>query len=289
MALRDLIEPLDRVRTIIRFLRERTSKKTSSHLVGVVDVLRQVAKYHCRHSDAEVDAIGNLLAKVRPEARLGMTAKNRDRLRELIRPENRGRLLTRPQDLLEQAQAPDLVPAQAGRLVSYAVALEILLVFPLRRSNLAALHLDRNLRYFDPQRAGVSHIVVEADESKNGDPMEWPIPEESADLIARYLTRHRPAIAEPANRYLFPGPGLKPRSAHELAQGLCKLLEREPGPEDQHAPAAPLRGLALPAAQPGLLRGGQENAGAPQDRGDHRLLHRPGDRGGGAAVRRDRY
>jgi integrase len=228
-SLADLVTPIDRVRDIIRFHRERTGKKQSPHLLGIMELLRQVAKHHCRLPPAEVARIGDLLARVRPEARIGMTDKNRERLRQLIA--RRAQLLTLPEELLRQAQAPGLTPAAAARLVAYAVALEILLIFPMRRSNLAELHLDDHLRYLDPARQRLSHIIVGADTVKNRLTLEWPIPEESTALIRRYLAAFRPHLADPANRFLFPGPGLNGRSAHELAIGLSRLVAREIGAE----------------------------------------------------------
>jgi integrase len=116
-------------------------------------------------------------------------------------------------------------------LVAYAVALEIELVFPMRRANLAGLRIDQHLQRLGPSGRRVTHIFLSAAEMKNRRGMEWALPKETADLIETYLRHYRPHLADPANLFLFPGPGTAGRKAHELAIGLCTLIGRELGLE----------------------------------------------------------
>lgn len=224
-----LMVQLENVRSIIRFLRERTSKQQSSHLLAVAECLQQIAKYHCRLPQDDVDRLSMLISRVRPPPQVGMTEKNAERLRQIIEPRTRGLLITLPQALARRAREMAMAERDAARLMAYATALEITLRFPFRRANLAALHLDDNLRYAHPQRTLVTAVVIAADDAKSGRPIEWQVPSDCAEFIRSYVSDFRPQLASPANRYLFPGPGLKPRSAHELAIGLCSLIEREIG------------------------------------------------------------
>jgi integrase len=83
------------------------------------------------------------------------------------------------------------------------VAIEILLMAPIRITNLADLDLEQHL--IRPSRTkGSLHIVIESDETKNREPLEYPLPPGSVELIERYLARFRPALA-PGSSAFFPG------------------------------------------------------------------------------------
>ncbi len=107
--------------------------------------------------------------------------------------------------------------------------MDILLAFPMRKGNLAGLRLDQHLMRLTPGSRHVSHIFLAAAEVKNRIDMHWPIPAENAALIELYIKRYRPLIAAPGNPYLFPGPGLVGRSAHELGIGLSRRIYRSIG------------------------------------------------------------
>jgi integrase len=140
-------------------------------------------------------------------------------------------LLHLPRELLKRAQAKGLTPKAAARLVAYAVALEIELVFPMRRENLANLRLDEHLQRLGPRGRRVTHIFLSGAEMKNRHGMEWELPKETCDLIEIYLRLYRPHIADPENMFLFPSRETYGRTAHELAIGLCKVIGCELGIE----------------------------------------------------------
>ena len=131
---------------------------------------------------------------------------------------------------MRRAATPGLKPEVAARLALYAVAMEILLICPLRRGNLAELRLDQHLHR--PDRKGLfTHIDIAPDQVKNGEPIRWPIPPASARLIETYLRQHRPHLAAAGNMFLFPGAGLRQRAAHDMAVALTEMVERDIGVE----------------------------------------------------------
>ena len=242
-TLRDLVAPIEHASLIRRFFLARHGDEPNSQVAGILEVLRQIAKYHCKLPARDVAVIAGWVSDARPDWKDGMTEKNRRRLRALIQLRPRAMLLNFPRELLRRAEdglkaaacpgakTKTLTPKAAARLVAYAVALEIELVFPMRRENLAGLHLDQHLQRLGPRGRRVTHIFLSKSEMKNRHGMEWELPKESCDLIETFAQVHRPHIAHPANRFLFPGPGLEHRSAHELALGLCELIGRELGLE----------------------------------------------------------
>jgi integrase len=112
----------------------------------------------------------------------------------------------------------------------YAVAMEILLICPMRRKNLAGLRLDQHLYRPDPRQRQLTHILINAGEVKNSSTIQWPIPAESARLIETFITRYCPHLVTADNPYLF-GNGGKQRSAQHLGEWLAGAVTREIGVE----------------------------------------------------------
>ena len=160
----------------------------------------------------------------------GLTEKNMRRLRALMQPQARGMLLNFPEDLMRRAGDPALSPPAAARLAMYAVAMEILLVCPMRRKNLAELRIDQHLYRPDPRLKTLTHLLISADEVKNDTSIQWALPKESAQLIEDFLTHHRPHLVEPGNPYLF-GTGSKLRSAQHLGEWLAGEVTARVGVE----------------------------------------------------------
>ncbi|MBV9748210.1 MAG: site-specific integrase [Acetobacteraceae bacterium] len=244
-SLRDLVQPVERARTVIAFHRRRTwerlvarsgeaaqmplQKVTSSNLLNIAETLRQVARYHCDLPAVEVARIANWVRQVTPRKQLSMSEKNMQRLGALVQPRPYALLLNLPAKLMHAAALPGQRPRSAALLAMYAVALEILTICPMRRGNLAALRLDRHLRRAQAG-APVSEIFLAGDEVKNGETIHWPLPPDSAQLIETYLRHHRPHLAEPGNPFLFPaGDGHGARLAQSLSDALKAIVERETG------------------------------------------------------------
>jgi integrase len=155
--------------------------------------------------------------------KLRKTAKNRDRLRPLDEPDNVVALENLPQRLMKEADSGRLPPRRAAVLAQVAVAIEILLMAPMRLGNLTALDIDRHL--VRPGRArGLLHIVVEEHEVKNTVCLDHPLPEQSVGLIEHYLERHWPLLAAGGSRALFPGQGTGPKAKGTLRAQIQKAV-----------------------------------------------------------------
>ena len=206
-TLRNLVAPIENASLIRQLYLARHGDEPNSQVAGILEVLRQIAKYHCRLPARDVAVIAGWVSDARPDWTEGMTETNRRRLRALIQLRPRAMLLNFPRELLRRAKeglrAKTLTPKAAARLVAYAVALEIELVFPMRRENLAGLHLDKHLQRLGPRGRRVTHIFLSKSEMKNRNGMEWELPKESCDLIETYLRDHWPHLAAPGNKFLI--------------------------------------------------------------------------------------
>jgi len=222
-TLADLVA-LDAYKDGLRFFLDRRTGPSSRSAKEFARTLKAIAKYWVKVDGATLDSMRRIVRKLSGEAR-GMTQKNRDRLRPLGDPTIRQDFVNLPHRLMRMAASGKLRPKRAALMAQTAVALEILLMAPMRMRNLIRLDLERNL--VRPGRTrGDLHIVVPAEEVKNGEPLDYPLPEESASLIGRYLEQYRPLLTPAENQALFPGPGGGTKSARTLALQITKTVSR---------------------------------------------------------------
>jgi hypothetical protein len=218
---------LDAYKEGLRFFLERRTGSSYRTIEDFAVTLRTVAKYWVK---ADAATIASLDAIVRSLTirREGMTAKNRERLRRLEDPRIRHALVSLPPKLMRMAESGKLHPKRAALTAQIAVALEILLMAPMRMRNLRHLNSDQHL--VRPARSdGALHIVIPAQEVKNRIELDYPLPEESAALIGRYLDQFRPLLASAENRALFPGAGAGPKTDYALARQIIKTVLRNVG------------------------------------------------------------
>ncbi len=226
-SLRDLVDPSTTVRSIIEFYWERGGGKRGTFIGGIAEVLRQIAKHHCCLAAEAVAPIEALRERV-DDNQTGICPRNRERLRQLIETETRAILIHLPDELLKRAAASDDVQ-EASRLARCAVALQILLVCPLRISNLAGLRLDRHLRREMTGERRITHIILAPEEVKNATQIEWPLSESTAAIIETWIKRYRTRAAAPGNLWLFPGQGEKGLLLSTLRGNLTNEIERISG------------------------------------------------------------
>lgn len=226
-TLADLVT-LEAFKDGLLFFLERNGGKPSTTIENLAVFLKSVAKYGVRTDAGTLGKMGAIIRNRLSVPRRGLTAKNRERLRQLDDPANASALLCLPERLMKEARSNKLPARRAALMVQTAVAIEILLMAPMRIENLAELDLDRHL--VRPGRStDLLHIVFVEDEVKNGEELHFPLPSESVALIERYVRVYRPLLADPANRMLFPGNGQASKSIGQLRQQISGTIYRFTG------------------------------------------------------------
>ena len=229
-ALADLVSPPEQALSILRFFMARAGGKITAQTGGIGELLRQLARFHCRLSPKDVAQITRWSKNAAPKQVFAMSEKNMQRLQPLLVPHNRLKLLNLPRTLMNEASAAVLQPRAAALLAMNAVALDILFAFPVRRSNLAGLRTDRHLQRTDPRSRLVDFITVPADETKTGVALSWPLPADVAQRLGQYLKIHHPNLTVPGNPFLFPKMTTAAgRSPTDLAIGLTQVVEQRLG------------------------------------------------------------
>jgi integrase len=201
-GLADLVE-IDAFKTGLRFFLDREGGKPTSAIADLASSLKAVARHYVRVKPHHLERMGAIIRRLTP-GRVGLTESNRTRLRPFDDRANVAALLKLPEELMRQARRHRNVERGAVR-AQMAVAIEILLMAPIRISNLVQLDIERNL--VRPGQGRALHLVVPAEAVKNREPLEYPLPPESVDLLERYIREFRPHLACKGNTSLFPGTG----------------------------------------------------------------------------------
>jgi integrase len=219
---------LPAIRDGLRFFLDRAGNKPSVQAGHVGIAIKAVAQHYVGVPDADLKEIRALVKRVTP-CHDGITERNRARLRPFDDVRHRNALLNLPQRLLDVARRLDTPARRGALLVQAAVAIELLLMAPIRLGNLHRLKLGEQLLR---HRNGTFRIVLRADEVKNRKSYEVLLQPPTARLIDLYLTDYRLRLIATAEGYLFPGRAAgAPKSPEMLRRQIIRTVRDHCGLE----------------------------------------------------------
>lgn len=219
------VVPVPVVKDGLRFFLDRAGGGSTAQAHRMARRVRYVAQ-HWVGVDATHLATLKALCKRLDPGRSGMTEKNRDRLRQFDDPENVDRLVKLPEKLRAMVARSEKPLHTRALLLQTALAIEVLLMIPLRRNNLAHLDLERHLIR---SRGGVVHLVIPGHEVKNGTDIEAVLPAQTVQLLDLYLERYRPILLTEPSSWLFPGVGNRPKGGARLGEQISACVKRHTG------------------------------------------------------------
>jgi integrase len=200
------------------FFYDRAGGKPSVHGGQVAGVVLSIARHWAKLPAAEIEAIKRIARRITLH-RNGMTERNKVRLRAV---DDAGRLqdLLRLPEFIRAEVVRDQPPTQSLALrLQTAVAIELLIMAPVRIKNLAALKVGVHLL---PGRRDEMVLTLPEDEVKNGVSFEAGLPAQSVRLVELYLRSYRPLLGPPDPTWLFPG---KAADGHKGEAGLRQQIE----------------------------------------------------------------
>lgn len=198
-ALAVLVEP-GHVDRGLRWLLVRTDNKKTRGISEMAGLLRNVAKRYVRVDEAIQKKLDKIDAMLSVKPQNGMTSKNHELLRPLEDRAVLRRLLLLPEKLFERAKTEGkLYKAALSREDALAVA--VFLNCPIRRKNLAQVHLEQNLHRMGDGRV---FLVFERDEVKNDERIQFELPKSVVRMIDDHLATRSPQLCPPATPWLFP-------------------------------------------------------------------------------------
>jgi hypothetical protein len=240
-SLRDLVSPMSNVGTILDFYDARADGRTGSQLAQIAETLRQIGCFHVDDlPEADRLQLSQWARDASGERRKGISGKARKRLLQLIADRPRAMLLHLPAELVRRAKAglvraaeagaaADTAASDAARMVRTALMIEIVTICPLRLTNLQMLRLDGQLAYLGSDRRLPSHILIDAEDTKNSEPVQWPLPRGTAILIRDFVERHRTQLPGSDSPYLFAGEKGEALSKSACRYAITGTIKREIG------------------------------------------------------------
>jgi integrase len=215
---------LTAVETILEFHRKRMGVAQSQMLGQIAHVLVLVAE-EVKADEQTVAKLKLARSRVMPPNR-GLKSRPKEALRQFLDRENIEKLLILPHRILRRLEAKKELTLADARLMQVAVALELLLMRPIRRGNLVALRFGEHILKVGKQTV----IVLKEEEVKNGVAHDYVIPPESARVLDFYVTRLLPLFGSNPQRFLFPGdiPGAH-KSGEQLGRFFTKTIRGETG------------------------------------------------------------
>lgn len=212
---------LDRMKKGLKFFWDRAGGKASLHGGQIASVVRSIAKHWVKLDEPELDRLRVISRKIMP-APTGMTPANRTRLRPLLDEETKIRLLNLPERMRAEIVRRGAPTRSLALELQTAVAIEVLIMMPLRIKNLN--HLKIGVDLLRGRDKGWT-IAIPEEDVKNGMPLEALLPAPTARLIDLYLEKYWPLLADPNTAWLFPGQDpRKPKCQDALRQQIQKSI-----------------------------------------------------------------
>ena len=231
-SLADLVAD-DNFEKVMRYIFDDQSRKKSSHLAGIGGAMIAIARHWVLPksglSDIECQTILSrmrfIVSRVSPEQD-GLTEKNHERLMQFESDEAIGRFLNLPDTLRAEIDKNKLPISQKHAVADVVLALEIMLVAPVRMKNLIGIRIDKHLvRYRDGYM-----LVFEKAEVKNKTRLQFKLPQPTCEVIDWYLKSIRSERVKGDTDALFLGEdGIQPKAQSSLANQLSKKVYEKTG------------------------------------------------------------
>jgi len=223
-SLADLVD-VEAVKDILRHYLNKNGDAPTSFIQGLAITLIAIAQYWVKVPGDQLTKIKKVKRQL-GSLRVGMTDKNRHMLRQFDDDHNHQLLLQLPNQLIQQAATQPV--AKAAITTQKAIAIEMLIMAPIRMASLISLRFDQHLIKPGGNR-GQYHLVLHEHETKNGRPYEVRLPKLLSQYIDRYRTQLLPAITTDPNPYLFPNKLTGHKAQETLAQQIKETIKKYTG------------------------------------------------------------
>lgn len=218
---------IENAKAALKHHHTRSAGSTGVYLSQQAWLLKTIAQYWLRDSQ-NAQALAELAKRLggRPK---GMTARNRARLRQFDLRENKLALLRLPSKVFSEAARSSPEDIAAARRVMLALAVELLLVAPMRIRNLTSLDLDRHFVVIGRGRSRNRHVILPAAEMKTGEEFELILPASTVKLMDLYIASYRRTISASPSPLLFPTRDGRERNSTSFSLAVTKFVLRETG------------------------------------------------------------
>lgn len=224
----DVLVEVENFKEALRYVLDRKGGSPTEAIYGLATAMKAIARHHVKVPQEHLEQLTRICARIKVRNR-GLTEKNRRRLRQFDDPVNVSDLLRLP--TLLESLAKRTRGRKAAVLMQMATAIELLIMTPVRIGNLAGLRLGENLFWTRPGHRGRLLLSIPPEDVKNGEPIEFELPKESAELIERYLDDYRPALFDNPDDWVFPGRGGRAKRPGALGSQVRRIIYKHTGLE----------------------------------------------------------
>lgn len=221
---------MDRAKEALTFFLKRSGNDKTSQIHGLAHTLKLIAENWLKVDAGDLAQLAALCRRLNP-GRTGLTDKNQAGLRQLDDDRNKALLLDFPRRQLEEARRVDPGSKRAALKVQTGLAVELLLMMPIRVGNLASLNIEQHLHWSRSSRKGIVHLVIPAAEVKNREDLEFELPQETAELLDVYLEKYHPRLTDAPSPCLFPGRDGRPKRGAGLSTQIKDQVRKATGLE----------------------------------------------------------
>lgn len=217
----------DTVKAAVNWYFKQNQHQVTAYQKDLVVTLYSIARHWVCSKRDHLEWMKSLISRLRPKQG-GLTDKNRAALRQFDEKAQIRRLLQLPEQLVTKA---DKLPSPKRRAVAVqiALAIELLLMAPMRINNLVSLQLGKQV-ILPSKKGGPVTISLCEHEVKNEFAQEYPLPEETSALLHHYISVHRPhLVKQPDATWLFPGEKGNHKQTRTMALQISRTLSRELG------------------------------------------------------------
>jgi integrase len=231
-CLADVLQP-NMVKVACGTIADRNNGEVPTGLPNIMATILAVARFYVRMPDHQIRQLSRMqrqIAQRVPAGRdAGMGEKSVTRLQQFEDGQNLAALLSLPERLMARAKA-DPERRYAGLEAMHAVAIAILLAFPVRIQNLASLDVKRHLTSRREGRKKLYSLRIEGPEVKNSAPLDVDLGAEVSGMLDTYLKEFRHLVSCDPGTSLFPQhAGHGPRKPSNLSAELSSRIYRETG------------------------------------------------------------
>jgi integrase len=221
----------DKMATQIQYIALAVRGLLHHHITGRLRHGIRVDKYRPashsnQFSDPRIDLLDQIIREARPQER-GLVAKNKKCLAMLDDPRNLGKLLHLPRRLLNEASKTG--GKEGARLAEIALAIELLLMCPIRIGNLVGIDLARHIIKSSSGKKPVVRLSIPKGEVKNKREIEFEFPEHLARMLERHVNTYRPQLPGASSSWLFPSTEGGPRLYKLMARQISGIVRTHTG------------------------------------------------------------
>jgi hypothetical protein len=224
MTLRYLVKNGD---AALRYFLDRLPpNETTGQVHNLAITLHQVGQY-LKVGKKQMTVLRGYCRGTAPDD-TGMSETKGHRRNQFHEPENLRKLLRLAGQVWKRV-ARNPTPTRADAVdIELAVAVELLLMKPMRIASLAGLDFGKHVSRTRLGTGGITHISVPAANVKNRVAFDVELPAPSANLLELYRTRYHPLLADGVS-WVFPGEGGKSKRPDALGAQIKRFIKRETG------------------------------------------------------------